>query len=62
MVVQTPFKTAEERAAFEISVQEWIKPRVAKHKYLRGGVVVIDSIPKRYALLTLVGVFADPDF
>ena len=35
-------------AAFEKEVQEWIKPKVARHKYLRGGVVVIDIIPKRF--------------
>jgi acyl-CoA synthetase (AMP-forming)/AMP-acid ligase II len=27
-------------------IQEWIKPRVAKHKYLTGGVVFIDEVPK----------------
>ncbi|KAH8087870.1 AMP binding protein [Cristinia sonorae] len=32
--------------AFARAVQKWIEPRVAKHKLLRGGVVVIDIIPK----------------
>ena len=27
-------------------IQEWIKARVAKHKYLNGGVVFIDEVPK----------------
>jgi acyl-CoA synthetase (AMP-forming)/AMP-acid ligase II len=27
-------------------IQEWIKPRVAKHKWLAGGVVFIDEVPK----------------
>jgi 4-coumarate--CoA ligase len=27
-------------------VQEWIKPRVSKHKFLTGGVVFIDAVPK----------------
>lgn len=27
-------------------VQEWIKGRVAKHKWLVGGVVFIDEVPK----------------
>ncbi|KAI1264820.1 4-coumarate-CoA ligase [Xylariaceae sp. FL1019] len=27
-------------------IQEWIKSRVAKHKYLNGGVVFIDEVPK----------------
>jgi len=34
------------RAAFEKEVQEWIKSRVARHKYLRGGVRVVEAIPK----------------
>jgi 4-coumarate--CoA ligase len=43
-----PPRTPEERKVFETGVQEWIKPRVAKHKQLRGGVVVTDVIPKRF--------------
>ncbi|PGH33338.1 hypothetical protein GX50_03815 [[Emmonsia] crescens] len=27
-------------------IQEWIKPRVSKHKWLTGGVVVVDEVPK----------------
>lgn len=27
-------------------IQEWIKPRVSKHKWLAGGVVFIDEVPK----------------
>jgi 4-coumarate--CoA ligase len=27
-------------------IQEWMKPRVAKHKLLTGGVVFIDEVPK----------------
>ncbi|EEP78589.1 predicted protein [Uncinocarpus reesii 1704] len=27
-------------------IQEWIKPRVAKHKWLTGGVALIDEVPK----------------
>ncbi|KAI0090784.1 hypothetical protein BDY19DRAFT_887434 [Irpex rosettiformis] len=38
-----------EQAAFGVSVQEWVKSRVARHKQLRGGVVVIDAIPKSAA-------------
>lgn len=34
------------RAAFEKSIQDWIKTKVARHKFLRGGVVVIPAIPK----------------
>lgn len=32
---------------FEQSVQKWVEGRVAQHKYLRGGVVVVNAIPKR---------------
>ena len=27
-------------------IQEWIKPRVAKHKWLTGGVTFVDEVPK----------------
>jgi 4-coumarate--CoA ligase len=27
-------------------IQEWFKPRVAKHKWLVGGVTFVDEIPK----------------
>ncbi|KAI0821338.1 hypothetical protein BC629DRAFT_1730271 [Irpex lacteus] len=37
-----------EHEAFGASVQEWIKTRVARHKQLRGGVIVTDAIPKRF--------------
>ncbi|KAG9127778.1 hypothetical protein FRC07_009366 [Ceratobasidium sp. 392] len=40
------FKSPAERKAFEAEVQIWIRSRVAKHKYLRGGVCVIEAIPK----------------
>ena len=38
--------SSPERAAYEKEVQEWIKTKVAKHKFLRGGVRVVDVIPK----------------
>ncbi|PSR79484.1 hypothetical protein PHLCEN_2v7009 [Hermanssonia centrifuga] len=38
-----------ERIEFGKQVQEWIKAHVARHKFLRGGVVVIDVIPKSAA-------------
>ncbi|CAL1711282.1 unnamed protein product [Somion occarium] len=34
---------------FGKEVQKWIQSRVARHKYLRGGVIVIDAIPKSAA-------------
>jgi hypothetical protein len=47
-------KSVAEKQALAKSVQEWIRGRVAKHKYLRGGCVVIDAIPKRYAFFFLI--------
>ncbi|KAI0052986.1 AMP binding protein [Auriscalpium vulgare] len=35
--------------SFPQDVQKWIQSRVAKHKFLRGGVVVIDVVPKSAA-------------
>ncbi|VDC00297.1 unnamed protein product [Peniophora sp. CBMAI 1063] len=35
--------------SFPKDVQQWIAGRVAKHKFLRGGVVVVDIIPKSAA-------------
>ena len=40
------FKDKAARKMYEDEVQEWLKPKVARHKWLRGGVVVIESIPK----------------
>ena len=44
--------TAQRLVAKE--VQEWIKPRVGKPKYLRGGVIVVPEIPKRSAIHAVV--------
>ncbi|KAJ7665919.1 AMP binding protein [Mycena polygramma] len=41
--------TAEAKAAFAASVVKWMETKVAKHKFLRGGVGVIDVIPKSAA-------------
>ncbi|KAJ7727010.1 AMP binding protein [Mycena maculata] len=42
-------KTAEAKALFEQSVVKWMETKVARHKFLRGGVGVIDIIPKSAA-------------
>ncbi|KAJ7109639.1 AMP binding protein [Mycena crocata] len=42
-------KTAEAKAAFAASVAKWIETKVAKHKFLRGGVAIIDVVPKSAA-------------
>ncbi|VUC28693.1 unnamed protein product [Clonostachys rosea] len=34
----------------EKSVADWVERRVAKHKFLRGGVVFVDAIPKNPVL------------
>jgi hypothetical protein len=41
-------KTDGDKIAFTKSVATWIASRVAKHKLLRGGVVLINAVPKRY--------------
>ena len=38
-----------ESAAFSREIQDWVRGRVAKHKFLRGGVVIIDQVPKSAA-------------
>jgi 4-coumarate--CoA ligase len=30
----------------ENQIQEWMKPRVARHKYLAGGIEFVDQIPR----------------
>lgn len=42
MVIQQASKGKVQPA----DIQEWIKPLVAKHKRLAGGVVFIDEVPK----------------
>jgi len=41
--------TQADREKFALGIQKWIEGKVAKHKYLRGGVVVIEVIPKSAA-------------
>jgi len=36
----------QDRASFAMNVQEWISSRVAAHKRLRGGVILINQVPK----------------
>jgi 4-coumarate--CoA ligase len=37
---------------FPFDVQKWVEGQVANHKFLRGGVVVVENIPKRYAFIS----------
>ncbi|KAK7045638.1 hypothetical protein VNI00_007471 [Paramarasmius palmivorus] len=51
IVHANPSKVPSQQAkdAFSQSVTKWMESKVAKHKYLRGGVVLIDIIPKSAA-------------
>jgi len=42
-------KTEPDKVRFSENVKRWIQTKVARHKFLRGGVVVIDVIPKSAA-------------
>lgn len=42
-----------QKSKYEKQVEEWIKTKVAKHKFLRGGVRAVDIIPKRCVFLFL---------
>ncbi|KAJ7665922.1 AMP binding protein [Mycena polygramma] len=39
-------KTPAEKTAFADGVAKWMESRVAKHKFLRGGVCIIGAVPK----------------
>ncbi|KAJ7072621.1 AMP binding protein [Mycena amicta] len=39
-------KAANAKLAFEMHVVKWMESKVARHKYLRGGVAIIDAVPK----------------
>ncbi|KIJ65890.1 hypothetical protein HYDPIDRAFT_109959 [Hydnomerulius pinastri MD-312] len=39
----------QDSAPFAIGVQEWVAKRVAAHKRLRGGIILVDRIPKSAA-------------
>ncbi|KAJ3857742.1 AMP binding protein [Lentinula lateritia] len=41
--------TPESKKAFEKSVAKWMESKVARHKYLRGGVMAIGEIPRSAA-------------
>ncbi|KAJ7665914.1 AMP binding protein [Mycena polygramma] len=42
-------ETTQAKAAFAQGVVKWMESRVAKHKFLRGGVGIVDVIPKSAA-------------
>lgn len=39
-------RTGPESTAFSREIEEWVRDRVSKHKFLRGGVIIIDQVPK----------------
>jgi hypothetical protein len=47
-------KDPKAAAVFGKEIEEWIKSKVAHHKYLRGGVFIIDIIPKRSVQAVIV--------
>ncbi|WOO77514.1 putative 4-coumarate--CoA ligase 1 [Vanrija pseudolonga] len=42
----TPVANTAERERLSQNIYDWIKARVASHKNLRGGVIIVDAIPK----------------
>ena len=53
-------KPGAESAAFSKEIQDWVRGRVAPHKFLRGGVVIIDQVPKSTAGKILRKQLRDP--
>ncbi|KDQ17254.1 hypothetical protein BOTBODRAFT_30070 [Botryobasidium botryosum FD-172 SS1] len=45
----TSLSTQPHREKFASEIQTWVEGKVAKHKYLRGGVIVVEAIPKSAA-------------
>lgn len=43
----TAFPMKKSQEAFARSLAQWVTTKAAKHKYLRGGVILVDVIPKR---------------
>lgn len=41
--------SSQEASSFALGVQDWVSQRVAPHKRLRGGIVIIDQVPKSTA-------------
>lgn len=41
--------SSQEASSFALGVQDWVSQRVAPHKRLRGGIVIIDQVPKSAA-------------
>lgn len=41
--------SSQEASPFALGVQDWVSQRVAPHKRLRGGIVIIDQVPKSAA-------------
>ena len=54
IVLRKPTNDVATQRLVAKEVQEWIKPRVGKPKYLHGGVIVVPEIPKRSAINAVV--------
>ena len=59
IVLRKPTNDVATQRLVAKEVQEWIKPRVGKPKYLRGGVIVVPEIPKRSAIHAVVFFFVN---
>lgn len=46
VVLQDSTAKQHDRGVREAEIQNWIKPRVAKHKWLTGGVAFVAEVPK----------------
>jgi 4-coumarate--CoA ligase len=51
--------SSQEASSFALGVQDWVSQRVAPYKRLRGGVVIIDKVPKRSGL-TVISLLCRP--
>ena len=49
----------EDVESFALGVQDWVAARVAPHKKLRGGIVIVTQIPKRWAPLANYRTYGD---
>ncbi|KAG1740860.1 AMP binding protein [Suillus paluster] len=48
-IVPSRTLSSQETSSFALGVQDWVSRRVAPHKRLRGGVIIIDKVPKSAA-------------
>lgn len=59
VVPKGKLQPGEDPMVFSKEIQKWVRSRVANHQYLRGGVVIIDEIPKNGSGKVLRGELHD---